>query len=192
VRGAEIAADLAADPSITVLSACRRPLWRGGDRTAVAAALRAALAGAGELDAADPYISLAAAGRIDVRPALTALGGERVVFADGSSATVDDVLLATGFEVALPYLDADLDTLDALTFVPGRHGLAVLGRHLLAGPAEPVLEAQARFLAAVWTGRRAVADLPEPGPLPFHPSASLTTAFAAAAGAARPREAVAA
>jgi dimethylaniline monooxygenase (N-oxide forming) len=47
-----------------------------------------------------------------------------------------------------------------------------------------VLELQARWIAAVWTGRGAVEDLPELPPLPFYVHHQLACAFAQAAGVA--------
>jgi cation diffusion facilitator CzcD-associated flavoprotein CzcO len=227
VSGLEIAADLAFDPSIQVISACRRPRWiipkvaRGvpADQEWFTAAadlagrtltpdaladdlrdrLRAAAGDPADVGGLTPdedvlatgiaqaqhYLPLVAEGRIDARPALTTIDGDRVAFADGTSETIDAVVLATGYEVSLPYLAGlDLDALDGLTFGPERAGLAVMGQYVVHGPYFPVLELQARWIAAVWTGARALGDLPELPPLPFFAHHHLAGAFAEAAGCA--------
>ena len=225
ISGLEIAADLAMDPSITVVSACRRPRWiipklaRGVPadqewftefadlvgRTlgpeAVAAGLRAALeAAAGDpvlvggltphpdllatgLSQSQHYLPLVAEGRIHVRPAVTAVDAAVVRFADDTTCAVDAVILATGYDVSLPYLDVNLDALALQTFDPARPGLAVIGQYVLHGPYLPVLELQARWLAGVWAGRCLAAAPPLP-PLPFFVHHMLACGFAAAAGVA--------
>ena len=62
------------------------------------------------IDAAHPTMSddvprLAAHGRIRVRPAIERFDGHDVVFTDGSRETVDIVVLATGYELSIPFLD---------------------------------------------------------------------------------------
>jgi dimethylaniline monooxygenase (N-oxide forming) len=227
ISGLEIAADLALDPSITVVSACRRPRWiipklaRGvpADQewfTAFAdllgrtlapeelsAGLRASLqAAAGDpaavggltpdpdllatgLSQSQHYLPLVAEGRIDVRPGIAAVAGDAVTFADGTAATVDAVVLATGYDVSMPYLDGvDLSGLVGHTFAPEHPGLALMGQYVLHGPYFPVLELQARWITAVWTGRRELAGAPPLPALPFYVHHQLAGAFASAAGAA--------
>ena len=49
-------------------------------------------------------------GRIGIKPAIERLDGRTVHFADGTAGEYDTILLATGFEVKLPFLDEDLIT----------------------------------------------------------------------------------
>jgi putative flavoprotein involved in K+ transport len=56
---------------------------------------------------------LLAAGLLDVRPMLSALDGDHVVWSDGGRERVDAVILATGYRPSLDYLDG-LGALDAL------------------------------------------------------------------------------
>ncbi len=124
-----------------------------------------------------------AEGRIDVRPGIAAVDGDRVRFDDGSEATVDAVVLATGYAPEVPYLAAQPAALRALTFDADRPGLALTGQFVIHGPALPVLELQARFIAAVWAGSaRSPTARRCPSP-PHYPHHALAETFAAAAGA---------
>ncbi len=51
---------------------------------------------------------LAAHGRIGVKPEITEFDGRLVRFADGSEVEADLVVFATGYEIALPFIDNDL------------------------------------------------------------------------------------
>jgi cation diffusion facilitator CzcD-associated flavoprotein CzcO len=225
ISGLEIAADLALDPSIEVISSARRARWiipkvaagRPADQVwftafaallgrtlppdALAAGLRAQLeAAAGDpaavgglkphpdllaagLSQSQHYLPLVAEGRIAARPGIADVADDVVRFADGTGERVDAVVLATGYARELPYLAAQPGALDALTFDAGRAGLALMGQYVIHGPALPVLELQARFLAAVWSGARDVADCPPLPDLPHFPHHMLAEAFAAGAGA---------
>ena len=44
-------------------------------------------------------------GRIQVKPDITELRGDRVVFADGSQEQIDVIIYATGFEIRFPFID---------------------------------------------------------------------------------------
>jgi cation diffusion facilitator CzcD-associated flavoprotein CzcO len=226
ISGVEIAADLAHDPSITVVSSARRGRWiipkvaagapadqvwftafaallgRSLPPEALADGLRAQL----EQAAGDPaavgglmphpdllatglsqsqhYLPLVAEGRIAVRPGIAEVAGDVVRFTDGSEATVDAVVLATGYAPDLPYLAAQPEALDTLTFDAQRPGLAVVGQYVVHGPALPVIELQARLVAAVWAGERSLLDCPPLPALPHYPHHMLAEAFAAGAGAA--------
>ena len=135
------------------------------------------------LSQSQDYLPLVAEGRIDVRPGIAAVDGDRVRFDDGSEATVDAVVLATGYAPEVPYLAAQPAALRALTFDADRPGLALAGQFVVHGPALPVLELQARFIAAVWAGERTVADCPPLPELPHYPHHALAETFAAGAGA---------
>jgi hypothetical protein len=65
------------------------------------------------IDHAHPTMSddiprLAAHGRVLVRPAIARFEGHEVVFTDGQRDTVDMVVLATGYELSIPFLDPSL------------------------------------------------------------------------------------
>jgi dimethylaniline monooxygenase (N-oxide forming) len=88
--------------------------------------------------------------------------GRRVVFADGSEAEVDAIVCATGYRLELPFLDAGTQALlgadgrqidlHARTFHPDLPGLGFIGQFLAQGPYLPLLELQARWIVAVWSG----------------------------------------
>jgi cation diffusion facilitator CzcD-associated flavoprotein CzcO len=225
ISGLEIAADLAMDPSITVISSARRARWIIPKLAAgvpadqhwftsfaallgqtlppaeLAAGLREALlqaagdpAAVGGLTPDDDllaaglsqcqhYLPLVAEGRIDVRPGIATIAGDAATFTDGTSCAIDAVVLATGYERHLPYLADSERGLVLETFDPARPGLAFMGQFVLHGPYLPVLELQARWIAAVWSGRRSVGDAPPVPGLPHYPHHLLAEAFAAAAGA---------
>lgn len=69
------------------------------------------------------YRTAIAAGRPDHRPLFTRLDGDRVHWGDGTTETVDVVLLATGYRPALDYLTG-LDVLDPDGHPRHRYGLA--------------------------------------------------------------------
>jgi dimethylaniline monooxygenase (N-oxide forming) len=108
------------------------------------------------------YLPLVAEGRIVVKPWISAIEGNKVRFSDESLEEVDAVILATGFELNLPFLSADIRNtvdLDAqhidlykFTFHPNLPGLAFLGLWEQTGPYLPILELQARWIAYVWSG----------------------------------------
>jgi dimethylaniline monooxygenase (N-oxide forming) len=108
------------------------------------------------------YVPLLAEGRIEPRPWLRGVDGRTVRFQDDTAAEADAIIMATGFGLALPFLDPeirailDLDDrhvdLADFTFHPDLDGLAFIGLYPLIGPYFPVLELQARWLAYVWSG----------------------------------------
>jgi cation diffusion facilitator CzcD-associated flavoprotein CzcO len=135
------------------------------------------------------YLAQVREGSIACRPAITSIDGTTVTFADGSTAEVDVLICATGYDVDIPYLgDAVKDLLGAdltlyqRTFHPDLPGLGVIGQFLAQGPYFPLLELQARWIAAVWSGvttlpgeaemRHAMAQ-PRP-PLDAHNALALT------------------
>jgi len=146
----------------------------------VAAGLKAAVLRAGgspdQFGAPEPHADLFAAGisqsqnflpavaegRIAVRPWIERIEHDRVIFADGSFATPDAILLGTGYGLSLPWLAPDVaKTLDldgkgldlhVHTFHPDLRGLAFVGLYNLVGPYLPVLELQARWIAYTLAG----------------------------------------
>ena len=104
------------------------------------------------------YLTQVADGSIVCRPAIAAIDGRAVTFADGSIETVDAIVCATGYDVDIPYLDdvwavlgPDL-ALYQRTLHPDLPGFGVIGQFLAQGPYFPLLELQARWIVATWAG----------------------------------------
>jgi dimethylaniline monooxygenase (N-oxide forming) len=98
-------------------------------------------------------------GRIRMKPNVQALQGRRIAFDDGSVEDVDAVILATGYRSSFPFLDPQLfqatDDVPALyrrMVLPGQPGLYFLGLVQPVGPTLPLVEVQARWLAALLSG----------------------------------------
>lgn len=110
------------------------------------------------------FLPLVAEGRIGIKPWLSAIQGQKVRFCDQSLEEFDAIILATGFELSLPFLSPaicrtlDLDTQHAdlykFTFHPDLAGLAFLGLWEQTGPYFPPLELQARWITYAWSGIR--------------------------------------
>lgn len=107
-----------------------------------------------------------ARGRVVMRAAIAALDATGAVFADGSRVNADAVVFATGYRAEFPFLPEGLPpridgalALYRLVFPPGTPGLAFAGLTRVSGPVFPVSEIQARWIAAVFSGR---ATLPPP------------------------------
>jgi len=108
------------------------------------------------------FLPLVAEARIAARPWPDRIEGRRVFFADGSSRDVDAILFGTGFRLSLPFLSSEIADCLGLddghadlcdhTFHPDLPGLAFAGLYDLVGPAFPVLELQARWIAYAWAG----------------------------------------
>ena len=105
------------------------------------------------------YLTQVRDGSIVCRPGIASVAGHTVTFTDGSSESVEAILCATGYDVDLPYLDADVRrllgpdlALYQRTFHPDLEGLGFIGQFLAQGPYFPLLELQARWIVAVWSG----------------------------------------
>jgi hypothetical protein len=108
------------------------------------------------------YLPLVGEGRIAVRPWMERVDGTVVRFTDGTAEELDGILLGTGFDLDLPFLDEDIRTtldldethLDAHlhTFHPDLAGLAFLGLWDQSGGYFVPLELQARWVANTWAG----------------------------------------
>jgi cation diffusion facilitator CzcD-associated flavoprotein CzcO len=135
------------------------------------------------------YLAQVRDGSVVCRPAIASVDGRAVTFADGSTEAVDAIICATGYDIDLPYLaddvrrllDADL-ALYQRTFHPDLPGLGFIGQFLAQGPYLPLLELQARWIVAVWSGAvarpadahmRSVSAQPRP-PLDAHNALALT------------------
>jgi hypothetical protein len=123
------------------------------------------LAAAG-LSLCQEYLAQVQDGSVVCRPDIAAVDGTMVVFTDGSTATVEAIVCATGYDVDIPYLDEQVArllgsrdlALYQRTFHPDLHGLGVMGQFLAQGPYFPLLELQARWIVAVWSGQVALPD----------------------------------
>ncbi|MHB8631846.1 MAG: flavin-containing monooxygenase [Candidatus Limnocylindria bacterium] len=101
-----------------------------------------------------------ARGRITMRPALVALDASGAIFADGTRIDADAIVLATGYAAEFPFLPPGVpESVDGalglyrLVFPPDIPGLAFVGMTRVSGPVFPVVELQARWVAAVFAGR---------------------------------------
>ena len=96
-------------------------------------------------------------GDIVCRPEIASVAGREVTFVDGSTEHVDAIVCATGYDVDIPYLADDVLgpglPLYQRTFHPDMPGLGVIGQFLAQGPYFPLLELQARWVIAVWSGQ---------------------------------------
>ena len=81
-------------------------------------------------------------GSIVCRPGIASIDGRTVTFTDGSTDTVEAIACATGYDVDLPYLSADVRrllgpdlALYQRTFHPDLDGLGFIGQFLARGRA---------------------------------------------------------
>jgi len=122
------------------------------------------------LDQTHPTMSadiLTRLGSGDVRPkpAIARRDGTRVHFSDGSTEVVDAIIYATGYRVSFPFFepsvivakDNDLP-LYLRVFPMDREDLAFVGLAQPVGAVMPLAEAQAKLIAALYSGEY---DLPE-------------------------------
>ncbi|MFG1650052.1 flavin-containing monooxygenase [Micromonospora sp. NPDC049275] len=114
----------------------------------------------------DGLLSRLTHGDIEARPGVAALDGDRVEFTDGRAEHVDLIVWCTGYRVEISFLDPELlgggaDTLPLYrhVFHPEAPGLTFVGLMQSTGSAFPLVEAQAKLIAAQLVGRY---TLPEP------------------------------
>ena len=108
------------------------------------------------------YLNLVAEDRISVHHWVAGVDGRTVQFADGSIAEADGVIVATGFDLNLPFLSEDIRRtigltpksmqLAEFTFHPDLDGLAFVGLWPQLGPYAVPLEQQARWISYTWSG----------------------------------------
>ncbi|OBF81191.1 dimethylaniline monooxygenase [Mycobacterium sp. 852002-51163_SCH5372311] len=108
------------------------------------------------------YLPLVAERRITVRSWMTRIANSEVTFADGQTDEFDGIVLGTGFDLHMPYLDDELRVMldvdavhldaDRYTFHPGLPGLAIMGMWDQSGGYFVPLELQARWIAYTWSG----------------------------------------
>ncbi|MFC8849581.1 MULTISPECIES: flavin-containing monooxygenase [unclassified Micromonospora] len=113
----------------------------------------------------DALLSRLTHGDVEARPGVAAFHGDRVEFTDGRIDAVDLVVWCTGYRVEMPFLDPALLGAGPDTLPLYRHvfhldapGLAFVGLMQSTGAAFPLLEAQARLVAARLAGRYAPPD----------------------------------
>lgn len=104
-------------------------------------------------------------GWIDVKPDVSALEGQEVLFADGSRRRYDAIIHATGYRTEFPFLDrAVFDARDhdvplyRRIVAPDRPGLHFIGLVQPIGPTIPLVEIQSRWLAALIDGALRLPD----------------------------------
>jgi dimethylaniline monooxygenase (N-oxide forming) len=104
-------------------------------------------------------------GRIRITPAPASFGGNDVTFSDGTSAQIDDVIYATGYEITFPFLDASVFSapenrvrLYLRTFLPDDPSLSFIGAYQANGQWGflPLMEMQGKLVAAHLAGRYAL------------------------------------
>jgi dimethylaniline monooxygenase (N-oxide forming) len=103
-----------------------------------------------------PYIGH---GWIRIKPDVRELQGERIAFADGSTEPFDAVIYATGYRTTFPFLKPEIFevrdnqvSLYRRTLPPAHPGLYFVGLLQPIGATIPLVEIQARWLAAVLAG----------------------------------------
>jgi dimethylaniline monooxygenase (N-oxide forming) len=111
------------------------------------------------------YLEQVRDGSIACRPEIASVSGTTVTFVDGSAEEIEAIVCSTGYGLDIPYLGRavwdvvgpDL-ALHQRTFHPDLPGLGVIGQFFAQGPYFPLLELQARWIAAVWSGEAAEPD----------------------------------
>ena len=111
------------------------------------------------------FMGQVADGSIVCRPAIASLDGRRVTLTDGASETVDAIVCATGYELDVPYLDPAVWALAGpdlrlyrRVLHPDLPDFGAVGMFPAQGPFLPLIELQARWLAALWAGEVAPPD----------------------------------
>jgi dimethylaniline monooxygenase (N-oxide forming) len=110
-----------------------------------------------------PYIGH---GWITMRPNVSELRGDKVLFADGAESRVDAIIHATGYRTSFPFLKSDIFSvrdgepvkLYRRMLSPAHPGLYFVGLVQPIGATIPLVEIQARWLAGVLAGRIALPD----------------------------------
>jgi hypothetical protein len=116
----------------------------------------------------DGLLSRISHGEIGVRPGIARIDGTAVTFTDGRQDKVDLIVWCTGYRIDLPFLDPALlgDGADRLplyrrVFHLDAPGLMFVGLMQSTGAALPVVEAQARLVAAHLAGGYALPTVDE-------------------------------
>lgn len=101
-------------------------------------------------------------GWIRIKPNVRELAGDRVLFEDGTAEPCDAIIYATGYRTTFPFLapgifsveDGKPAALYRRIAAPDRPGLYFVGLVQPVGPTIPLVEIQAKWLAAVLAGTR--------------------------------------
>lgn len=109
-----------------------------------------------------PYIGH---GYIKVAPNVVSLNGDRVAFEDGATQAFDAIIYATGYKTTFPFFeqavfdpDGDVSNLYRRIVSASRRNLAFIGLLQPVGPTIPLVEIQAKWLAAVLAREIAMPD----------------------------------
>lgn len=104
-------------------------------------------------------------GRLAIKPDIRELRGHEVAFADGTVERYDAIVYATGYRTSFPFLAPDVFAvrdgeapLYRRMLPPDRPGLAFAGLVQPIGPTIPLVEIQARWLAALFSGALRLPD----------------------------------
>ncbi|WP_374446319.1 flavin-containing monooxygenase [Stella sp.] len=104
-------------------------------------------------------------GRLAIKPDIRELRGHEVAFADGTVERYDAIVYATGYRTSFPFLTPDVFAvrdgeapLYRRMLPPDRPGLAFAGLVQPIGPTIPLVEIQARWLAALFSGALRLPD----------------------------------
>jgi dimethylaniline monooxygenase (N-oxide forming) len=107
-------------------------------------------------------------GWLSFRPNIETLDGDAVVFADGRRETFDAIIYATGYKTSFPFLAPEIfavpenggmvDLYRRIT-PPNQPGLFFAGLVQPIGPTIPLVEIQARWIAAVLSGKVALPEV---------------------------------
>jgi hypothetical protein len=99
-------------------------------------------------------------GRVGMKPDIERLDGDGIRFVDGSRAAVDTVILATGYKISFPFLDAGIIAPDENqvrlyrnVVLPDVPGLYFVGLVQPWGAIFPLAEAQSHWVADLIEGR---------------------------------------
>jgi hypothetical protein len=111
------------------------------------------------------YLLQVREGSITCRPSISSIVGDSVTFTDGSTDRFEAIVCATGYHIDIPYLDPWLWTvlgptlgLYHRTLHPDIPSFGVIGQFLAQGPYFPLLELQARWIIATFTGEVTLPD----------------------------------
>lgn len=112
------------------------------------------------------YMAHVSYGRIDVRPGVERVEGRTVRFVDGTSAEVDTIIAATGYEIDLPFLpkkvspvvDRRVETYKRVIH-PDWPGMFFIGFFNVSGGANiAMMDVQSRLMTAALRGEAKVPD----------------------------------
>jgi hypothetical protein len=102
-------------------------------------------------------------GRVDVRPNVERRDGRRVQFEDGTTAAFDALIHATGYEIQFPFVTDEVLSIEdnrvafyRYVVPPAWPGLYFLGLIQPLGSVFPLVERQAKWVAALLDGELAL------------------------------------